>query len=118
VTNAAIAASRDECDRHSLGAQIVDDSHVVGSFPCAAALDSNGMVAPSRIPATLEDLLAQGDPDRLEIIGGEIFEKAIPSPRHSRTEIKLGVAVDPFNRKPGRHGPGGWWVFTEIHTDY
>jgi Uma2 family endonuclease len=76
------------------------------------------MVAPLRTPATFEDLRAQDDPDRLEIIGGEIFEKAMPSPRHALTEIKLGVVVDPFNRKPGRRGPGGWWVFTEIHVGY
>jgi len=76
------------------------------------------MVAPLRTPATFQDLLARGDPDRLEIIGGEIFEKAVPSPRHGRTESKLAVAVDPFNRKPGRRGPGGWWVFTEIHVGY
>jgi Uma2 family endonuclease len=76
------------------------------------------MVAPRRISATFEDLLAQPDPDRLEIIGGEIVEKAMPSPRHARTETKLAVAVDPFNRKPSSRGPGGWWVFTEIHVGY
>jgi len=76
------------------------------------------MAAPARKPATFEDLLAREDPSRLEIIAGEIVEKAMPSPRHSRTEIKLGVAVDPFNRKPGSRGPGGWWLFTEIHVDH
>lgn len=65
------------------------------------------MVASARKPATFEDLLAREDPDRLEVIGGEIVEKAMPSPVHSYTEIKLGVAVDPFNRKPGTRGPGG-----------
>lgn len=76
------------------------------------------MVASSRSPATFEDLLACADPDRLEIVGGQIVEKASPSPRHSRTESKLAVAVDPFNRKPGPRGPGGWWIFTEIHVGY
>jgi Uma2 family endonuclease len=76
------------------------------------------MVASSRRPATFEDLLARGDADRLEIIGGEIVEKAAPSPEHSFAEIKLGVAVDPFNRRPGSRGPGGWWIFTEIHVGY
>lgn len=76
------------------------------------------MVAPLRRPATFEDLLACDDPDRLEIIGGEIVPKAMPSPQHSHAEIKLGVAVDPFNRKPGSRGPGGWWIFTEIHAAY
>jgi len=76
------------------------------------------MVAPSRKPATFEDLVACEDPGRLELIGGEIVERAMPSPRHSRTESKLNGAVDPFNRKPGRRGPGGWWIFTEIHVAY
>ncbi len=76
------------------------------------------MAAPSRKLATIDDLVARGDPDRLEIIGGEIVEKALPSPGHSLAEIKLGVAVDPFNRRPGSRGPGGWWIFTEIHVEY
>jgi len=84
----------------------------------AAMLESGAMVAPAHKPATFEDLLASGDPDRLEIIGGEIVEKASPSPSHGRTEIKIGVAVDPFNRKGGPRGPGGWWIFSEIHVGY
>jgi Uma2 family endonuclease len=76
------------------------------------------MVVPRRKPATFEDLLACEDRDRLEIISGEIVQKATPSPQHSHAEIKLGVAVDPFNRKPGSRGPGGWWIFTEIHVGY
>jgi Uma2 family endonuclease len=76
------------------------------------------VVAPARSPATFEDLAARDDADRLEIIGGEIAEKAVPSPGHSFAEIKLGVAVDPFNRRPGSRGPGGWWIFTEIHVGY
>lgn len=76
------------------------------------------MVAPSRRSATFEDLLASDDADRLEIIGGEIVEKAAPSWGHSFAENKLAVAVDPFNRRPGGRGPGGWWILTEIHVGY
>ena len=76
------------------------------------------MATPPRRPATLADLAGRDDVDRLEIIGGEIVEKAAPSPNHSLAEIKLGAAVDPFNRKPGGQGPGGWWIFTEIHVAY
>ena len=76
------------------------------------------MVQPSRRPATLEDLAACGDPDRLEIIGGEIVEKAAPSADHSWTKTRLVVTVGPFNRKAGGRGPGGWWTFTEIHVAY
>ncbi|HVV85382.1 MAG TPA: Uma2 family endonuclease [Kofleriaceae bacterium] len=76
------------------------------------------MAFPARRPATFEDLRAHADSERLEIIGGELVEKATPSPVHSYAETKLVVAVDPFNRKPGTRGPGGWWIFTEIHVGY
>jgi Uma2 family endonuclease len=77
------------------------------------------MAATSRKPATLAELIARGDTDRLEIVAGEIVEKAMPSPAHARTEAKLAAAFDPFNRRPGgKGGPGGWWLFTEIHVAY
>jgi Uma2 family endonuclease len=76
------------------------------------------MAQPSHRPVSFEDLLAHDNADRLEIIDGELVEKAAPSPDHSLAEIKLGVVVDPFNRKPGSRGPGGWWIFTEIHVAY
>jgi Uma2 family endonuclease len=69
-------------------------------------------------PAVIEDLLLRDDADRLEIIGGQIVEKAAPSVEHSFSETKLVVAIDPFNRKPGGRGPGGWWILTEIHVGY
>ena len=76
------------------------------------------MVVPSRKPATIPDVMARDDRDRLEIIGGEIVERAMPSPNHSLTGGKIFVAVDPFNRRPGGRGPGGWWIFIGIHTGY
>jgi Uma2 family endonuclease len=76
------------------------------------------MATPSRKPATLADLIARSDHDRLEIIGGEIVEKAIPSPAHAAAELELAAAVAPFNRRPGGRDPGGWWLFTEIHVEY
>jgi Uma2 family endonuclease len=77
------------------------------------------MAAPSRKRATLDDLIARGDTDRLEIIDGNIVEKAMPSPLHALSEAKLAVAFDPFNRRPGgKGGPGGWWIFVEIHVGY
>jgi Uma2 family endonuclease len=76
------------------------------------------MVAPQRRLATFEDLIGRDDADRLEIIGGEIVEKAAPSWAHGLTENKLAAAIDPFNRRPGSRGPGGWWILTEIHVGY
>lgn len=76
------------------------------------------MATPAKSPATIADLSARRDHDRLEIIDGEIVEKAMPSPAHALTEFKLAAAIDPFNRRPGGRGPGGWWLFTEIHVAY
>lgn len=76
------------------------------------------MVAHAPKMATFEDLDAHENSDRLELIGGEIVEKAMPSPPHSYAEGKLCVAIDPFNRRPGSKGPGGWWIGPEIHVGY
>jgi Uma2 family endonuclease len=77
------------------------------------------MAVPSQKRATLADLLAIEDRDRLEIVGGEFVEKAMPSWRHSRVEAKYGEILAPFNRKAGSpRGPGGWWIGTEVHVGY
>lgn len=68
--------------------------------------------------AAFEDLAAREDPDRFEIIGGEIVEKAVASVEHGWAKIKLAESMGPFNRKPGSRGPGGWWIVTEIHVEY
>ncbi|MEP6862749.1 MAG: Uma2 family endonuclease [Deltaproteobacteria bacterium] len=76
------------------------------------------MATPSRQAATLADLIARGDCDRLEIVAGEIVEKALPSPSHAAAELELSAAIAPFNRRGGGGNPGGWWLFTEIHVEY
>jgi Uma2 family endonuclease len=77
------------------------------------------MAVPTKKRATLADLLAIEDHDRLEILGGEIVEKALPSWRHARAETKYGEILAPFNRKAGGpRGPGGWWIATEVHVGY
>lgn len=75
------------------------------------------MVA-SKKPPSFEDLLARDDADRLEIVGGEIVEKAMPSAEHSETETKLAEVCAPFNRRTGGRNPGGWWIRIEIHVGY
>ena len=76
------------------------------------------MAAPRPRPATFEDLVLRGDPERLEIVDGEIIERAATWPGHSLAAIKLAVVTDPFNRRPGSRGPGGWWIFASLHTGY
>jgi hypothetical protein len=67
-----------------------------------------GSLKPS--PATLADLAAAIPNDRLELVGGELVEKAAPSVDHGFAESRLAGRLDPFNRRPGRRGPGGWWI--------
>lgn len=58
------------------------------------------MAAPSARRATLEDLLARDDPDRLEVVDGELVERATPSIPHARSSTRLAAAFDPFNHRP------------------
>jgi Uma2 family endonuclease len=74
--------------------------------------------APERVPATLADLLAIAEVDRFhEIIDGELVRKAMPSPRHGASQARLTIRIGgPYDRPPGRKGPGGWRFFTETEV--
>ena len=77
------------------------------------------MATPSRPKlATALDLGELPAHDRHEIVAGAIVEKAAPSAEHSFAESRLGGLLHGFNRRPGRRGPGGWWILTEIHVEY
>ncbi len=67
---------------------------------------------------TIEDFWAIPDTDRFhEFIGGELIEKAAPSGEHGDAQGGIVVAVRaPFQRGPGRGGPGGWWILTEVEV--
>jgi len=68
---------------------------------------------------TVDDLYARGEDVREELIHGEILRKALPSPVHQSHEGALLVwAGRRFNRANGGRWPGGWRIFTEIHTVY
>ncbi len=70
-------------------------------------------------PATFEDLLAlPGDPS-VEIVGGEIVEKASPSAEHGDSQLGLGAWIrSHFNRRGGGGGgPGGWWILVEVDVE-
>jgi Uma2 family endonuclease len=69
-------------------------------------------------PATFADLAQRADADRLEIIHGEIVERAMPSAEHSIGSAKLGEITGPFNRRTGPRGPGGWWIHVEVHVEH
>src|SRR5271168_2311305 len=71
-------------------------------------------------PATLEDLARLRDAGRaVELIAGEIVEKAMPTPAHGRAELRFGEVLGVFNRRAGGpRGPGGWWLMTEVEVLY
>ena len=75
------------------------------------------MTTPVQKPGgkTIADWLAQPEDARLELIDGELIEKAAPTFDHAAAQaLTAGCLTDPFHRKPGGpFGPGGWWIGTE-----
>lgn len=77
------------------------------------------MVAPSIKPATPADLAAMANRDRLEIVSGEIVQRATRSGEHSLAQAGLVGELYPFSRRAGgAGGPGSGWIVTQIHTLY
>jgi Uma2 family endonuclease len=68
--------------------------------------------------ATLEDFWAIPEAERFhELIGGQITPRTSPSGEHGGTQAGLVIAIgSPFQRAPGRGGPGGWWIATEVEV--
>lgn len=78
------------------------------------------MPDPTGKKATAADLLAlYGEDSRMEIIHGEIVEKAMGRPVHARHQSTFAAALARrFDRKPGGRWPGGWWLLGELHVQY
>ena len=74
--------------------------------------------SPPKPQATAADLLGL-PPDAVgEILAGEVVEKAAPSFAHGQAQRSVGARLDGFARRPGKHGPGGWWLATEVDVEY
>jgi Uma2 family endonuclease len=75
---------------------------------------------PAKKKATLDDLARMRDAGRVvELIAGEIVEKAAATPEHGTAELRFGGVLDGFNRRGGGpRGPGGWWLMTEVEVLY
>jgi Uma2 family endonuclease len=67
-------------------------------------------------PHTVADWLAQPVEARVELIDGELVEKAAPTFEHGRAQgHTAGALGGPFDRRVGGPGgPGGWWIATEV----
>lgn len=73
------------------------------------------MATPAPKLATYEDLLAQPEDARGEVLAGEIVTSPAPLPRHSKVQRAVGRFLGgPFDDDDGRGGPGGWWIFVEV----
>ncbi len=71
---------------------------------------------PAHRKLSLEDLLAIPEAERFhEILDGELVRKATPSFEHGDAQSGVVSSLKgPFQRPPGRGGPGGWWIATEV----
>lgn len=68
---------------------------------------------------TIADWLAQAEDARLELIDGELIEKALPDEPHSDAQAGLIGELRPaFNRRGGGGHPGGWWIRSEIDVRF
>jgi Uma2 family endonuclease len=73
-------------------------------------------VASKSGPKTVADWLALPQDARMELIDGELVEKAAPTFEHGRAQgHTVGAISGPYDRRPGGPGgPGGWWIATEV----
>lgn len=64
---------------------------------------------------TFADVLALEAQGRsVELIGGRIVEKAVPSPDHADAQGALLAFLRVFHRSPRLGAPGGWWILPEV----
>lgn len=72
----------------------------------------------TRRHATLDDLWAIPEAERFhELVNGQLIQKASPSGEHGDAQAGVvGAIRQPFQRKPGGGGPGGWWIATEVEV--
>lgn len=70
------------------------------------------MVAPAKVDATYEDVVAAPANMVAELLGGELFLQPRPAGPHANAASVLGMILGPpFHL--GRGGPGGWVILFE-----
>ena len=70
---------------------------------------------PARKPATFEDLRDLDRERAVEVMGGELVEKAAPTGEHGDAQAGITASLrGPFHRQSGEDPPGGWWIATEV----
>lgn len=64
---------------------------------------------------TVQAWLEAPESRRLELIDGELVEKAAPTAEHGYVQSKVITSVATrFNRRSGGPQPGGWWIASEV----
>jgi len=93
---------------------LVDRAQGIWPVVASGAILS-GMSAPAKPqqPTMLEELLAQPEESRFEIVAGELVPKDAASARHGHAQGRTIEGLRAFNRRPGGDQPGGWWFVTE-----
>ncbi|MBM4365540.1 MAG: Uma2 family endonuclease [Deltaproteobacteria bacterium] len=68
--------------------------------------------------ASLDDLLRAIDQERrCEIVDGGLVDKSAADEGHGGAQSEVvGRVHQPYNRRRGEGGPGGWWIRTEVHV--
>jgi len=74
---------------------------------------------PRRRLAIAGDLALEPADRSVEILGGDIVDKAAPSFEHGSAQSGLSGALFGFRGPPGGpKAPGGWWLATEVEVEY
>ena len=69
-------------------------------------------------PVTLADALAVSDERAVELVDGELVEKAAPSFEHGEAQAQVAGQLTNRFGGPPRGGAGGWWIGTEVDVQY
>lgn len=63
--------------------------------------------------------MAEAEGRALEILDGELVEKAAPDQEHGGVAVELISHVAPrYNRRGGGSRPGGWWIRVEVEVRF
>ncbi|MFO0589505.1 MAG: Uma2 family endonuclease [Polyangiaceae bacterium] len=73
----------------------------------------------AREPATVADLLALPESGRaFELIDGVIEPRGAACGRHGAAQCRLGCILEPFDRRPSGHAPGGFWLALAVDISF
>jgi len=68
--------------------------------------------------ATVDDLVAVARERAVEIVNGELVDKASPRFDHGNAQSGVDGSLFGFRGSGGPRGPGGWWIAVEVEVEY